>query len=479
MDENRRSPLFYSASSVGNVAVEEYRKWLKDPPLPLNLAKLPFSYGGADTSELCNSSFAKRSDLIDKYSPIDAKVTEILLQSCEGHVGKAEYLLKQVDKYGNTPLHAAAWSGNAEVGELLLRHSETNVNAKTRGFEQTPLMIAVSRNQGKFVRILLSQLNNSRSNPLEINAIDKWGRTALDYARSTKNQPMESILAGARGESGGGEFAVPWGATEGCDIAWLNVSGVEDSSKEMYSGIFAEGDTVQSLSIDFFDREFRSLRRPVLISGELSNWLGDKQFWTMEHMKKKFPDLTVSLVYPHLYGKDSMWTEPQESTLSDYFDFIQTKVSPGSGGTNPYVFDRDFLSQNAEEFLSQLAIPRFFDIKDKPTEIQFSIGAKGSGAHPHYHEAAWNAVTQGTKKWTMYRQDEAFLGAMSGSQFTAHEGDWGEGMDNLNELKCVQNEGDLIYVPHGWGHTLVNEGEVTIGVAVQFQEDSIDFGTPN
>ena len=34
-------------------------------------------------------------------------------------------------------------------------------------------------------------------------------------------------------------------------------------------------------------------------------------------------------------------------------------------------------------------------------------------------------------------------------------------------LQCVQNPGDLLFVPSGWTHSVVNMDEV-IGVAVEF-----------
>ena len=75
-------------------------------------------------------------------------------------------------------------------------------------------------------------------------------------------------------------------------------------------------------------------------------------------------------------------------------------------------------------------------------------------------------MTEGAKHWILFRQNEAFFGAMSGLQF--------KNMKDKSQLPegfhCTQEAGDIMYVPHGWGHTLINSGQMTVGVAIQFNE---------
>src|SRR5687767_11062910 len=61
-------------------------------------------------------------------------------------------LVKQVDAFGATPLHAAATKGNVEVIKLLLEH-KADVNARALG-GLTPLHAAVSSNQPGAVVVL-------------------------------------------------------------------------------------------------------------------------------------------------------------------------------------------------------------------------------------------------------------------------------------------------------------------------------------
>ena len=237
VDELGRMPIFYAASAVGNFAVEEFRKWLNDPPLKEHLAALPFSHVGADTSDQCGTKVARMSDLLKHYAPFDTKVIEVMLEGCKLHPGKLDFVLNRVDAHGNSALHAAAWSENRAAGMVLLQ-AGIERNAKTTYFRQTPLHIAVSRKQLEFVRILLEG-KSSEGLETDVNAVDKWGRTALDYARATANSRLEDFFVERGGRRSGEEFEVSWGGKkeEGCDIAWVDAGGLNGTSTETYSDV--------------------------------------------------------------------------------------------------------------------------------------------------------------------------------------------------------------------------------------------------
>jgi hypothetical protein len=43
-----------------------------------------------------------------------------------------------------------------------------------------------------------------------------------------------------------------------------------------------------------------------------------------------------------------------------------------------------------------------------------------------------------------------------------------EGDGGLQCMQCMQEAGDVMFVPHGWGHVVVNT-MVSVGVAVNFE----------
>ncbi len=98
-----------------------------------------------------------------------------------GQPGIAELLLEKnadVDAgkpSGNAPLHAAAYRGEVQVAQLLLRHG-ANVNAQIGESGRTPLHIAVERRNRELVEVLLKAGADS-------NIVDKRGVSALDQVQ--------------------------------------------------------------------------------------------------------------------------------------------------------------------------------------------------------------------------------------------------------------------------------------------------------
>jgi hypothetical protein len=88
--------------------------------------------------------------------------------------------------------------------------------------------------------------------------------------------------------------------------------------------------------------------------------------------------------------------------------------------------------------------------------VQLSIGGANSGATYHWHQAAWNALlVGGTRRWHFLRPRDT-----AHSRIPARDQPAGE-----HELTCVQEVGDVVYIPSSWGHRTVNEGDVVISVS--------------
>ncbi|MDP7052406.1 MAG: ankyrin repeat domain-containing protein [Verrucomicrobiota bacterium] len=79
----------------------------------------------------------------------------------------------QAGKWGNTPLHEAAFWGNVEVVRLLIS-KEADVDAKDY-YECTPLHDAVDYGNLEILKLLLGKNTN-------VNAINEDGETPLDLA---------------------------------------------------------------------------------------------------------------------------------------------------------------------------------------------------------------------------------------------------------------------------------------------------------
>ena len=100
---------------------------------------------------------------------------------------------------------------------------------------------------------------------------------------------------------------------------------------------------------------------------------------------------------------------------------------------------------------------------------QVFVGGPGSGAPLHYHTDAWNVVAWGRKHWWLlppaagaYSSEPAASWAKRSEAAFARLGVGGA------PFECVQQAGDVLFVPAGWAHAVLNTGEnVTVGAAVE------------
>ena len=113
-------------------------------------------------------------------------------------------------------------------------------------------------------------------------------------------------------------------------------------------------------------------------------------------------------------------------------------------------------SRELDELLG--GFPRRLHAREHGTNAQVYAGPAGAGAPWHYHEQAVNALGFGRKTWYLRPPSTA-------TYSTEPPRDWyGKPRD---AIVCEQRAGDILYVPAGWGHAVVNE-EPSVGAAVEF-----------
>ena len=112
-------------------------------------------------------------------------------------------------------------------------------------------------------------------------------------------------------------------------------------------------------------------------------------------------------------------------------------------------------------------VPEYL-INYDPVLTQFNLGPALTGAQPHFHGDAWNGLVYGRKQWFISQPSRAFF-ARSGqrvidwlatpkklaeltSRATAGSSDGS--VSTQSDLMCVQEAGDIVYVPRLWGHAV-------------------------
>jgi len=147
-----------------------------------------------------------------------------------------------------------------------------------------------------------------------------------------------------------------------------------------------------------------------------------------------------------------------------------------------YVFDSSF-QRRAPTLLQDYGIPRFFwedlfaalDDHHRPAFRWFLFGCARTGSPFHQDPngtSAWNAVTHGHKRWALY---PPWMSQVPGSYPNGHQPNslkwWSliypQLPPELKPMELVQGPGELIFIPSGWWHAVLNLDE-TVSVTQNF-----------
>jgi hypothetical protein len=97
---------------------------------------------------------------------------------------------------------------------------------------------------------------------------------------------------------------------------------------------------------------------------------------------------------------------------------------------------------------------------------QFYLGGPGSGSPLHIHKDAFNTLMYGKKRWFLISPASALYSTVPISTWVVNTSLDGPKAPKGLQM-CTQNAGDVLYIPHGWAHGVLNL-ETSVGVAVEF-----------
>lgn len=210
-----------------------------------------------------------------------------------------------------------------------------------------------------------------------------------------------------------------------------------------------------------FRARFEKPGIPVVIKDVVSEWPAFTK-WTPESISSRFAKSTF-----HAGGFDF--------SPADYFQYCTNVASRDDQPL--YIFDRDFASK-VPELATEYEVHSYFaeDMfrvlgEDRRPDYRWLIaGPARSGSSFHKDPnatAAWNAVVKGEKKWVLFPPDRPPPGVVP----SGDEGDvtapvsvmeWFLNFYDRDVLvengavECVVKEGEMIFVPMGWWHCVLN-----------------------
>eukprot|EP00041_Stephanoeca_diplocostata_P036646 m.1346670 g.1346670 ORF g.1346670 m.1346670 type:complete len:637 (-) comp24907_c0_seq3:2685-4595(-) len=245
---------------------------------------------------------------------------------------------------------------------------------------------------------------------------------------------------------------------------------------------FDNVDRRSGLSRSEFIRDYERASRPVIVTDVVPQWPSFKA-WNRKEMLEQCGDVEFKvsgqqMTLREFFHYSEMNTDERPLYL---FDSKFAKKCPefAEGYTPPKYFDDDFFrllasshgDRNSREQSGALSASR-------PDHRWFIIGPRRSGSSFHVDPngtCAWSAMFAGRKKWILYPPHVLPPGVEID---TSPEGDGGfitttslvdwmltyyphihDVPEDERPLECVTKAGELIFVPSGWWHCVINLDE--------------------
>ncbi|KAL3532204.1 hypothetical protein ACH5RR_005725 [Cinchona calisaya] len=214
----------------------------------------------------------------------------------------------------------------------------------------------------------------------------------------------------------------------------------------------------KGISVEEFVSKFEEPNKPVLLEGCLDTWVAFEK-WNRNYLIELCGDVQFSV-------------GPVEMKLEEYF-----RYSDLAKEERPlYLFDPKF-AQKVLQLGLDYEVPVYFKedlfsvLGDKRPDYRWIIiGPAGSGSSFHIDPnstSAWNAVIKGSKKWILFPPDVVPPGvhpSPDGAEVASPVSIIEWFMNFYNDTKiwkkkpveCVCKAGEVIFVPNGWWHLVIN-----------------------
>eukprot|EP00903_Cladosiphon_okamuranus_P006388 g6253.t1 len=236
-----------------------------------------------------------------------------------------------------------------------------------------------------------------------------------------------------------------------------------------------------NMSTKRFSREYEGVK-PVIVEGFIDErWPARfRGRWARPSLLSSFPDAAV-----HVSSGAGVVHSGGESlrtlTLTAFLEELRENDGGGESATS-FTFDMEFFDQN-KELKDDYKVPSIFrsfnsheSMRRETSWSMLSLGASGAGLPFHSHGETWLGVAYGAKRWAIYPPTESRpyeAEKQSGWHPLMGSMEWFKEVAPLLKktgesppMECMQNAGDLIYVPANWKHMTLNIGE-SIGVGGQ------------
>ncbi|MBR9914610.1 MAG: hypothetical protein GYB32_07250 [Algicola sp.] len=205
--------------------------------------------------------------------------------------------------------------------------------------------------------------------------------------------------------------------------------------------------------------QYKTARVPVLLKGAAENWpLMSK--WDKDYIIAHMGNYVCKVI------KDSRPAYSKEqTTLKFYFEKLKD--------VSTLTLD-PFNSKKPPRFFKDVTCPNPYFIINDIQRFFFFHSVKDAGTLPHIHGNAFNILQNGTKEWVFYDASETHnpngyqVLKASNKKYNvgSHAKDWfkkevpklPQKLDKV--YRCTQEAGDIVFIPEGYCHAVLNKSEV-------------------
>lgn len=234
-------------------------------------------------------------------------------------------------------------------------------------------------------------------------------------------------------------------------------------------------------------------------------WIVSPRRRNREELLRRYPDVVVGMGRSKDLGQTGPDNAGDKLTKTTIRDFVINHMHDPRG--EKYVFDRRLkMPDGLLDDCMPLPMPTrmFADhgpslkgmIPNAPERLMWkdhlalTIGRDLQGLTFHRHNAAWNAVVFGAKRWILYDPKRIEGNTTRLKRMTRDvvrpvqpsTSEWIRDLygkdERMEEIRnhghdCVQRAGEMIYVPSGWAHMVVNIGD-TVAVVSERGLDAME-----
>ena len=227
-------------------------------------------------------------------------------------------------------------------------------------------------------------------------------------------------------------------------------------------------DRRDDLTPEEFMTEYVDKLKPVILGPKVlkGNWSASHE-WSKRRLKSVFGDVLVEGGVDQKMNqgqKDAQQWVSLATFIDRRIDAMEHTGDPAPTDTPPYVLEPVGTTRKLLKHVGEIGVFNYSQLE--LASFLWFLGPAFSGAPNHYHGHALNILVHGAKRWFLTPPPHARYDLKSGWEWYAQ--DYMRVKQEYKIYECMQYEAEVIYVPHSWGHVVLNT-RTSVGYAGEFK----------